>query len=285
MPTCPKCAAEVPKDADVCPKCGQPVSAAGATPRLKSKVSGLAIAALYLGIAAWLFPVTAIRLILWIPSARLFLERNHSGSDWLIAIISLGSVILCAVSIVDGWKARKQIRASGGVLRGARRAWAGLVIGSLGLFPALFLFAVAASVVAGITFVDRVPRQAIQQASAVGALRTIRTSAEAYRANYQHGYPTNLPQLGPPKAGEPASAGSADLIDRKLASGVKSEYVFLYQVTARDAAGSPTAFTVTASPVEGCGTGNGNCYFVDETGDIRFERDRLPDRHSPVLPG
>jgi len=131
-------------------------------------------------------------------------------------------------------------------------------------------------------------RQAANQASAVGSLRTINTSEVAYSSTYTLGFSFSLAALGPPAAGANANANTAGLIDSILASAIKSNYTFSYTANpatpalAVACAALPTAptqnvvannlnvvgYAVNASP-GACVAGNGNYYFTDQSGVIR----------------
>src|SRR6202163_2053903 len=67
-------------------------------------------------------------------------------------------------------------------------------------------------------------KMAANEASAVGSLRTINTSAVAFSATYGN-YPHILGDLGP--ATTPTST-AADLIDSVLVTGSKTGYTFVY---------------------------------------------------------
>jgi type IV pilus assembly protein PilA len=109
-------------------------------------------------------------------------------------------------------------------------------------------------------------KQAANQASAVGSLRTINTSEVSYASTYTTGYSSTLAQLD--GTASPANATSAGLIDGVLAAGVKSTYTFAYTPT--NIASSPTridGYQLTGSPV--AGVGRGNYYYTDSTFVIR----------------
>ncbi len=109
-------------------------------------------------------------------------------------------------------------------------------------------------------------RQAANQASAVGSLRTINTSEVTYASTYTTGFSSTLAQLD--GTASPSTASSAGLIDTVLGSGLKSSYTFTYvptNITATPA--RVDGYHVTASPV--AGPGNGNFYYTDMSGVIR----------------
>jgi type IV pilus assembly protein PilA len=107
-------------------------------------------------------------------------------------------------------------------------------------------------------------RQAAQQASAVGSLRTINTSEVTYSSTYTTGFSINLDQLDHQNI-SPSTVNAAGLIDNALAAGSKSGYTFTY--TSVIAGGRCDAYSITASPL--AGKGNGNFYYTDASGVIR----------------
>jgi len=86
-------------------------------------------------------------------------------------------------------------------------------------------------------------RQAANQASAAGSLRTINTSEVAYSTTYTMGFSSSLLALDG-TSGTAASMAAAGLIDSVLGSGLKSNYNFIYQT------GTPT--TPLTPGVVGC---------------------------------
>jgi Domain of unknown function (DUF4349)/Putative zinc-finger len=106
-------------------------------------------------------------------------------------------------------------------------------------------------------------RMAANEASAVGSLRSINTSAARYFNSYGH-YPPSLKNLGPSPSGV-ASENGADLIDGTLARGLRSGYVFSYH-----AASSASGYRVSALPLEPSKSG-ARKFFTDQTGLIRAE--------------
>src|SRR5579863_5488514 len=69
-------------------------------------------------------------------------------------------------------------------------------------------------------------RQAANQASAVGSIRTINTSEVAYSTTYTQGFSPDLLDLDGTAA--VSNSTSAGLIDSILGGGVKSNYAFNY---------------------------------------------------------
>jgi type IV pilus assembly protein PilA len=107
-------------------------------------------------------------------------------------------------------------------------------------------------------------KMSANEASAVGSLRTLTTSAISYSTTYG-GYPHTLANLGPATS---ATSTSADLIDSVLASGSKSGYNFTYLAGATDSAGNVLTYTITAQPIN-AGTTGQRYFFTDQSGVIR----------------
>lgn len=118
-------------------------------------------------------------------------------------------------------------------------------------------------------------RQAANQASAIGSLRTINTSEVTYAATYNTGYSRTLDLLGPGPVSSPSSAG---LIDAVLASGVKSAYSFHYVSCptppgpdngsmANGACPVVIMYQLVGNPLGG--VGYGVFYYTDASGVIR----------------
>ncbi len=122
-------------------------------------------------------------------------------------------------------------------------------------------------------------RMAANEASAVGSLRTITTSAISFNSSYNDGFPPNLTVLGP-GAGPPVTCSNASLIDAILATAPnqKSGYTFAWTpgvtavapVPAGCVAGFVDGFAVTATPIVVGQTGQ-RSFCVDATGVIRFQ--------------
>jgi type IV pilus assembly protein PilA len=253
-------------------------------PVIKPKFSGHAIAAFYLSLTGLIAPET----ILYFAQTNQFIATymdGLNGHDYglLLTLLFSVSLGLLVISIRAGRRALKQIKEGGDELKGKGRAWTGIVVGYVGSSLYGFILVMGSPLSPFAPHIDRSPLAA-NQASAVGSLRAIRTAAEVYGSTYQRGYPRHLLALGPPPTGSPQNAQGSGLIDKTLASGAKSGYVFIYRVTAQDQNHRPSAYTVTATPNVGCGK-VGNCYFMDETGIIRVETSRVPDKNSPQLAG
>lgn len=108
-------------------------------------------------------------------------------------------------------------------------------------------------------------KMAANEASAVGSLRTLNTSAVMYSTTYGTGFPGTLAAMGGTGTATSASAG---LIDSVLSRGTKSGYTFAYTAAAADAAGSIDSYTITATPIS-AGTTGQRMFFTDQSGVIR----------------
>ena len=123
-------------------------------------------------------------------------------------------------------------------------------------------------------------KMAANEASAVGSIRTIVTSAITYNTTYGNQFPPSLVQLGPPVGGGPATCNSSGLLD-PLLSGVnpasanpqKSGYSFTWTGTGAATAPVPAScatpgqagFVIAAMPITPGTTGN-RSFCADETG-------------------
>jgi type IV pilus assembly protein PilA len=130
------------------------------------------------------------------------------------------------------------------------------------------LIVVAIILIIAAIAIPNLPRakMAANEASAVGSLRTINTSAVEYSTTYG-GYPQTLLSLGGP-AGGSATSTSAELIDAVLAGGIKSGYTFACTTGSTDAAGNILTYALTATPT-GVGITGQRRFFTDQSGVIR----------------
>jgi type IV pilus assembly protein PilA len=108
-------------------------------------------------------------------------------------------------------------------------------------------------------------KMAANQASAVGAIRTIVTSQVTYESTYQSGFAPTLADLGGPAGTCTASSTSACLVDSVLSAGVKSGYNFESAANGTNNAN----FEADAWPVTYDSTGD-DAYCSDQTGVIRY---------------
>jgi type IV pilus assembly protein PilA len=111
-------------------------------------------------------------------------------------------------------------------------------------------------------------RMAANEASAVGSIRTINTSAVTYSSTYPaNGYPATLVTLGPSGAGAcTAVPATACLIDSVLAAGTKSGYTFKWT---GDGATPSVGYSLIATPVS-VGSSGQRMFFSDQSGVIRY---------------
>jgi prepilin-type N-terminal cleavage/methylation domain-containing protein len=134
-------------------------------------------------------------------------------------------------------------------------------------------------------------RQAANQASAIGSLRTINTAEITYASTYNTGYSLSMAALDGTGA---SSVSNAELIDPILAGGLKSGYNFHY--VACPATPGPDNGTMTngsctyvesyqtvANPIGG--VGGGNFYYTDASGVIRISTATFASPSDPPIGG
>jgi hypothetical protein len=134
---------------------------------------------------------------------------------------------------------------------------------------------IAASVLV-LSVVALTPKRAFNEASAVGALRTIYSVQTQYAHDHpQLGFATSLTQLGP--------TPGAELIDGVLASGTKSGYLFALTSAATDLHGRVSKYTATARPIH-YGSGTTHSFLIDESGAFHYTTEnRVPTAQDPTL--
>jgi type IV pilus assembly protein PilA len=111
-------------------------------------------------------------------------------------------------------------------------------------------------------------RMAANEASAVGSIRTINTSAVTYSSTYPNaGFPATLANLGGPSPCPAATSSAACLLDAVLAAGTKSGYKFTWT---GDGNAVSVGYTITAAPVSIGSTGQ-RMFCSDMSGVIRFD--------------
>ncbi len=109
-------------------------------------------------------------------------------------------------------------------------------------------------------------RMAANEASAVGSIRTINTSAVEFSTTYPNaGFPATLTALG---GATPCTATSTNgcLLDAILAAGTKSGYKFAWT---GDGNTPSVGYSITATPVTVGSTGQ-RMFFSDASGVIRY---------------
>lgn len=110
-------------------------------------------------------------------------------------------------------------------------------------------------------------RMAANEASAVGSIRAINTSAVEYSSTYPNqGFPATLAALGGPNPCPGATQAASCLIDAVLAAGTKSGYTFVWT---GDGNVPSVGYTVTGTPVTVGSTGQ-RMFCSDQSGVIRF---------------
>ncbi len=110
-------------------------------------------------------------------------------------------------------------------------------------------------------------RMQANEASAVGSVRMINTSAVTYSSTYLNvGFPANLADMG---GANPCSATSttACILENTIALGTKSGYSFIW---VGDGATPSVAYSLTATPLNVGGSGQRQ-FCTDQAGVIRFE--------------
>jgi type IV pilus assembly protein PilA len=111
-------------------------------------------------------------------------------------------------------------------------------------------------------------RMAANEASAVGSIRTINTSAVTYSSTYPNdGYPPSLADMGGPAGACVAASTQACLLDSVLAAGTKSGYTFVWT---GDGNTPSVGYSITATPVN-VGTTGQRMFFSDQSGVIRYD--------------
>jgi type IV pilus assembly protein PilA len=112
-------------------------------------------------------------------------------------------------------------------------------------------------------------RMAANEASAVGSIRTINTSAVTYSSTYPNvGFPLTLAALSQAAAGAcTASAATACLLDSVLGAGTKSGYKFAFT---SDGLTPSVGYAITATPVT-AGSSGQRMFCSDASGVIRYD--------------
>lgn len=238
--------------------------------------------------------------------AGLLAPSSISGQPFTGPVHSSGKAIgslICGIfafvfpsavaAIILGHISLSEIRKSAGRLTGHGIAMAGLILGYVGVAAIPFILIVAAIAIPNLLRA----RMAANEASAVGSLRLLNMSALDYNSTYQNGFPPSIETLAGPN-GAATSCDHARLIDKVLASGQKSGYVFTY-VPRSSVRGTKPVLSLTAQQ-HGCtspgsdeywltadpitrGTTGQRSFFTDETGVIRFDARGAASGNSPPL--
>jgi type IV pilus assembly protein PilA len=107
-------------------------------------------------------------------------------------------------------------------------------------------------------------KEAANEASAVGSMRTLNAASVTYSITYG-GYPGTLTKLAPAAT---ATSTSADLIDSVLAGGTKSGYSFAWSSGTTDGNGNYLNYSIKAQPTSP-GISGQRYFYTDQTGVIR----------------
>jgi type IV pilus assembly protein PilA len=266
---CALCAADNPNDGQFCIKCGAVLQGQRGMPPPGSGF--YAVAGPYSG-----------------PT-----ETSGKAIGSLICGILFFFFPTAVVAIILGHLSLSDIRKAGGRLTGSGLATTGLVLGYMGV-----AFIPVALIIAAIAIPNLLrARMAANEASAVGSVRTIETAAISYSETYSNGFPPELAALGGVGPTN-ASCDHSQLIDRTLASGKKSGYVFTYvALPAMEDSQPPNSqqavangcttrggrsYTVNADPITRGTTGQ-RSFFADQSGVIRFSVEGAATADSPPL--
>jgi type IV pilus assembly protein PilA len=229
-------------------------------------------------------------------SGQSFTGPVHSSGKAIASLICgiFGFVFPSAVAaIILGHISLSEIRKSAGRLTGHGMAMAGLILGYVGVSAIPFILIVAAIAIPNLLR----SRMVANEASAVGLLKTVNVAALTYSSDYGNGFPPSMEALAGPN-GVATSCDHARLIDKVLASGQKSGYVFTY-VSRSSVRGTKRVLSLTAQQ-HGCtspgsdeywltadpitrGTTGQRSFFTDQTGVIRFDARGAASGNSPPL--
>jgi type IV pilus assembly protein PilA len=249
MKVCPSCSNAIAESDLVCPFCNNPLLSPGGPQA---------------GVPATTSPKAIASLVLGI-----------------FALFPPAAIL----AVLFGHLARSDVRRSQGRLKGSGMALAGLIFGYLGssTIPILIIAAIA------IPNLER-SRMLADEASAVGSLRTMYAASTAYSSSYGNGFPPSLAALGPATdAGHSPDCDHAELIDRLLAGGRKSGYIYSYLgttplATPAHGCGSPgyRGFMISADPINRGSTGQ-RSFLLDSSGTIRYNTRNAATPADPVL--
>ncbi|MFZ0787818.1 MAG: DUF4190 domain-containing protein [Candidatus Acidiferrales bacterium] len=268
---CPRCGEANALGVKFCVRCGSPLPAEAQAPGAAPSTTPAAALGSVPGLAT-------PRTLQPLPGSRVAGPAENSGKAIASLICGLFMWIFPAAvaAIILGHVSLSDIKRSAGRLTGRGMAITGLVLGYAGLFFIPFILIIAAIAIPNLLRA----RQAANEATAVGSLRTIDVAAITYSSQYGNGFPPSLAAMDGGDDGGP-SCDRAQLIDAKLASGLKDGYMFTYVPTGtqilRDDAKArgctlpgSSSYEVRADPVNRGTTGR-RSFYTDQTGVIRAD--------------
>jgi hypothetical protein len=186
------------------------------------------------------------------------------GSQFLVILVLVIWMVSFLAALVTGIVARIKISASEGRLKGGGFVFMALV---LDIVWAIILVAIAIP-----SFIE--PKKSSNEYAAIESLKAISTAQTHYREadkdrNDTKDFAQSLSDL----------STHDELIDPELSKGTKQGYIF--SITRRKS--SPTLqWNCTARP-EFPGTSGDKYFYIDETGVIRFEANKMADCNSPAI--
>jgi Domain of unknown function (DUF4190)/zinc-ribbon domain len=256
---CRNCGMANADSREFCSKCGKPLPS---NPAMRTTPAPAAVSEIS---SATPLPVTGDP-----PTSGKAIASLICGIFTFFLPASIAAIILGHISL-------SEIRKSAGRIGGQGIAITGLVLGYLGVAV------IPAIIIAGMAISMSHPRIPVNEAAAVGTLRSINTVATVYATRFENGFPSSFEVLGRGPAGD-ATCNHAALLDAVVISGRKHGYIFTYTphfpngasapvISPKAAAKSCTAggasgYSVTADPMLRGKTGV-RSFFVDQTGVIR----------------
>jgi type IV pilus assembly protein PilA len=268
---CPRCGEANAFGAKFCVQCGSSLPSGAEAPDPAPSPTPRAVTGAVLGLA---MPRTLEPLAG--PPAIGPAENSGKAIASLICGLFMWIFPAAAAAIILGHVSLSEIGRSAGKLKGRGMAISGLVLGYAGLFLIPLILIIAAIAIPNLLRA----REAANEASAVGSLRTIDIAAIRYSAAYANGFPPTLISLDGTRDAAPR-CDHAQLIDSALASGQSNGYTFTYvptgtQILRKDAKArgctipGSSSFEVHADPIARGTTGQ-RSFFTDQTGVIRVD--------------
>jgi type IV pilus assembly protein PilA len=279
---CPRCGEANAFGANFCVRCASPLPAegqpSGEMPGQPPVPSG---SVLGLGAPRAPQPFT-------LPSQAPPSENSGKAIASLICGLFMWIFPAAVAAIILGHVSISEIGRSAGRLKGRGMAIAGLVLGYAGLLFIPLILIIAAIAIPNLLR----SRQAANEASAVGSLRTIDVAAIRYSVQYGNGFPPSLAAMDGDDSGSP-SCDHGQMIGSELASGERAGYRFTYVPTGAEApqkeakargctVPGTSSFEVHADPITRGTTGQ-RSFYIDQTGVIRFEENAPATVGSPPI--